>query len=109
MNKKRLYDNSLAAMYKDGQPYRPSNGTEGMMFEELYCNQCALEDYDHETGTGGCDILTRALAFDMDDPEYPKEWIHGPDGQPKCAAFRETLDATQKELEEAGQGRLPGV
>ena len=64
-----------------GQPYRPSNGSEGMIFEEAFCNDC--------TKVEGCTIYGNALCFDTDHPAYPKEWIIGDDGQPKCTAHEE--------------------
>lgn len=47
--------------------YRPSNGTEGMIFMERWCFQCAREKR--------CPILTATFLYDEDDVRYPKEWI----------------------------------
>ena len=60
-------------------PYRPSNGTEGMMFEEEFCNYCRLED--------GCEIVGNAMFFEIGDIQYPKEWTHDAGGCPTCTAF----------------------
>lgn len=103
---KKLYSEKLASHYAEGDPYRPSNGTEGCMFESLWCEPCAMENYDPETNTGGCDILMRSLAFNLNDAEYPKEWIHNEYGQPCRTAFRTSMEPTLKELEDAGQTRL---
>lgn len=48
-------------------PYRPSNGTEGMIFEEKFCNKCKKVD--------NCNIFFDAMDYDEDDPRYPKELI----------------------------------
>ena len=65
-----------------GQPYRPSNGTEGDMFEVLFCNKCK-----HDTKDQACEILMRTMIFGVGDPEYPKEWVYDSEGCPKCTAF----------------------
>jgi hypothetical protein len=73
----------------DDVPYRPSNGTEGEMFMSDWCFRCE-RDKD-----GDCDILARTLAFNVDDPRYPKEWVckwaPADDGFPlpipRCTAF----------------------
>lgn len=86
MSREPLYPESLARRCVEGKPYRPSNGTEGEMFQDRWCANCKKDDY--EKGVY-CPILSASLAFDTDDPEYPKEWNHGPDGQPRCTAFEE--------------------
>ncbi|MHC4566634.1 MAG: hypothetical protein ACYTE3_12850 [Planctomycetota bacterium] len=83
------------------KPYRPSNGTEGMIFEEEFCLQCKKDRY-HETQdpADGCNILMRALAYNIEDDDYPEEWVWNPDqafedgalvigGEfgPRCTAF----------------------
>ena len=105
---KRMYPDDLAKMYKEGDPYRPSNGTEGMYFMALFCDKCCRNDTD-EYGEGGCEILFQTEILAVDDAAYPKEWNHGPNGQPRCTAFRISDDPTQRELEDAGQMRLPEV
>lgn len=70
---------------RSGEPWRPSNGTEGDIFMAQWCERCALADYDGD----GCMIQLRALAHSIGDPEYPPEWQIGPDGQPCCTAFDE--------------------
>ena len=71
------------------QPYRPSNSTEGEIFESEWCSKCKKEDELYLTGEGGCEILGRALAFMTDNLEYPKEWVRI-DGMPQCSAFKKT-------------------
>lgn len=62
------------------RPYRPSNGTEGMIFEAQFCDSCIKQ--------GDCAIATNAFWHLIGDPEYPKEWLE--DGNlenPRCTAF----------------------
>lgn len=69
--------------------YRPSNGTEGAIFQERFCENCAHDTYNMETGEGkSCDILVRTMIHGADEPEYPEEWQVEPGEQPKCTAFR---------------------
>lgn len=67
------------------KPYRPSNGTEGEMFMERFCDRCAI-DGEHPQG---CEILAASFAFDPRDERYPKEWVRGADGWGTCTAFNE--------------------
>jgi len=79
------------------KPYRPSNGTEGEIFDDEWCANCERdrlfrEDPDRHDG---CPIVAAALAYDVDDPEYPAEWVEVPTIAPdglmvncgKCTAF----------------------
>lgn len=66
------------------KPYRPSNGTEGMGFIENWCENCVHEADEDKP----CQILGRTMAFQIDDPQYPKEWVETESG-PKCTAYRE--------------------
>lgn len=68
------------------QKYRPSNGTEGLLFMESFCFRCRKDNFDMSTGAGGCQILADSLCFDIDDPNYPREWVYI-DGEPTCTAF----------------------
>ena len=67
-----------------GKPYRPSNGTEGEVFQERFCEQCIHDDYDNAKY---CEILSRSMAFGVDEPDYPEEWTHDSEGRPMCTAF----------------------
>ena len=62
--------------------YRPSNGTEGEIFIGHFCEHCR-KDLVNE----GCKIQLRTMAFDIDEPEYPREWVYGADGKPTFTAF----------------------
>ena len=85
-----LYPEDLAIHYRGtNKPYRPSNGTEGMMFEELWCDTCAKDLLWRQTQDGslGCTIHSAALCFDPGDDEYPSEWTHDAEGQPCCTQY----------------------
>jgi hypothetical protein len=68
------------------EKYRPSSGCEGMWFTETYCMNCIHCDPDPD-GDKQCQILCSSMCYDVDDPKYPKEWIYGDDGTPKCTQF----------------------
>lgn len=74
-----------------GQPYMPSNGTEGACFHEMHCQNCerdkvmngsaTVEDADRDPDLY-CEILSRSFREDE-----LAEWKFGPDGWPMCTAF----------------------
>lgn len=66
-----------------GKPYRPSNGLEGDLFRQAFCGNCIRWNEDV-----GCRIAHDTMDYCKDDPEYPREWIYGDDGQPKCTAYQ---------------------
>lgn len=72
------------------QPYRPSNGTEGEGFISHFCCNCARSDHLKEggeyDGLVGCDILGNTFSYDVDDPEYPPEWVQDESGA-RCTAY----------------------
>lgn len=72
------------------RPYRPSNGSEGEWFMGRWCGQCQKEATYRKTddGADACRIATNTMAFDIDDPLYPKEWVKDERG-PRCTAFEE--------------------
>lgn len=67
-----------------GKPYRPSNGTEGEVFFDKYCAFCKKQ-----FGPVNCGIPLRTMAFGIDEPEYPKEWIYNDEGYAVCTAFEQ--------------------
>lgn len=69
-----------------GEPYQPSNGTEGDMFMCQYCYNCERDNLN-DYGEGGCEIIVMTMGFSPGDDEYPKEWIYDQDGRPTCTAF----------------------
>ncbi len=93
----KLYTEDMAKLVREStdpadKKYRPSNGTEGDMFQELWCSQCAHDAKYRETDDGqdGCKILATTMFVGVDDPEYPPEWTHDAGGQPQCTAFEAT-------------------
>lgn len=71
------------------EKYRPTSGEEGAHFQDRFCDRCKRDaafqaDPDN---ADGCEILARTMLFDVDEPEYPVEWIRGDDGRAKCTAF----------------------
>lgn len=64
--------------------YRPSNGSEGEVFQAKWCDHCLNDDVENEDY---CEILNNSLIFGAQDDGYPDEWIIGKDGHPKCTAF----------------------
>lgn len=82
MTSRKLFTESHAAMLvkRAGSLYRPSNGQEGDLFEELWCHDCTRRGDD----ANPCPILVASLFYDVDEPRYPREWQYGMDGQPVC-------------------------
>lgn len=75
------------------RPYRPSSGTEGEGFTCNWCDRC-LHDRAvrvHQDYANGCDILARALMFEIEEPGYPAEWQRYTDGPREafCTAFKQ--------------------
>ena len=57
--------------------YKPSNGTEGLMFQDAYCDRCIFDAHyqdTQESGTG-CYLLRNSFVYEIDDSRYPTEWI----------------------------------
>lgn len=74
-----------------GKKWRPSNGTEGEIFMDSWCSECARDKNQN------CPILAATLCHEVTDAEYPSDWQYGDDGQPKCTAF-ETRENEMCEL-----------
>lgn len=72
-------------------PYQPSNGTEGTMFCESWCERCIHEHWMHtqKDGDKQCSILTASMLYDVTDAEYPKELQYSQKTGPVCTAFKE--------------------
>lgn len=83
-----IYTQNTAEQYKKhaGKKYRPANGTEGALFQEAFCQKCRHDTFDGENGES-CEILMDSMAWDVEDDEYPSQWIIATDGQPTCTAF----------------------
>lgn len=71
---------------KPGEPYRPSNGTEGWIFENKFCSRCIHQHPNPDAGKN-CEIAMRAFCFDLGEKEYPREWQYDAMGDPTCTAF----------------------
>lgn len=92
----KIYPADWAALCAErvGQPYQPSNGTEGECFISSWCGECQrdksmregapIEECDDDEL---CDIIARSFAYSPGDEQYPKEWQYDKDGQPCCTAF----------------------
>lgn len=79
---------------KEVKLYQPSNGIEGECFINEWCGHCAKDksmsegkDYDECNDDEICKIIAATMAYDIDDSEYPKEWIYNEYGHPCCTAF----------------------
>lgn len=72
------------------KPYRPSNGTEGDSFMARFCENCDRFDNDEP-----CMILGATMAYHIDDPEYPKEWIEDEYGV-RCTAYIDNGELEEK-------------
>lgn len=70
-----------------GQKFQPSNGTEGMIFTDTFCENCIHEKYMHTAidGDKQCDIFNRAFLHSKEDKEYPPEWCYNSEGWPICS------------------------
>lgn len=83
MHPKTLYQFPQCA----GKSFRPSNGTEGMIFYESFCYQCRHQHPSPEHDLQCRDILLLTLLYETNDVEYPKEWIFSDDGWPICTKW----------------------
>lgn len=66
--------------------YRPSNGVEGLDFQEKFCVKCSEDDFYNDPNKN-CDILCRTLNYSISEEEYPKEWRYV-NGKPVCTKFK---------------------
>lgn len=77
------------------EKYRPSNATEGDAFTSMFCSRC--------TKQVGCEILGMTMMHDVDDPEYPAEWIR--DGRKAtCTAFEPVLAKVREQVAAVRRG-----
>lgn len=96
MSDRRIYTDEDAARFfkaSAGKPYRPSNGTEGEIFQSAWCAHCKADRAFREDmeSADGCPIIANVMALSISDPDYPAAWHYGPDGQPMCAAFQDIV------------------
>ena len=73
-----------------GDLFRPDNGYEGDLFYEKWCADCQRDAaFRADPGNNrGCSILALVVVFTEDDPNYPKDWVVGEDGQPLCRSHQ---------------------
>lgn len=70
----------------DGEPYMPSNGTEGRAFEAKWCAHCKNDDWG---GEDFCEIIADAhCGWQRDEWNYLG-------GEPQCTAFVAINEAVQ--------------
>ena len=74
-----------------GEPYMPSNGTEGECFHSMWCEKCARDklmngsltiDEADKDPDAYCEVLGRSFREDA----IP-EWLFSLEGWPTCTAF----------------------
>lgn len=94
----RIYGDQRAeiAAERAGKPYQPCNGTEGLVFTDAWCGNCARDKAMSEgkpieecNDNEKCEIIANSMCYSVGDPQYPKEWVFAHDGQPCCTAFVE--------------------
>jgi len=73
--------------------YRPSNSTDGDIFEESWCDKCELDRLYRESGgtLEGCTFLALMMGLGIDDPDYPDCFVIE-NNNPCCTAFVEIGD-----------------
>ena len=82
----------LALLYveKAGQPYQPSNGTEGAVFWSEWCSHCSRDKAMREgANIDDCDDDEVCAILGASFRGEAKEWVYGTNGQPICTAFHE--------------------
>ncbi len=67
--------------------YRPSNGTEGMWFDDKFCANCIHQNPNPDLKPQ-CMIVCNAMCYYTNEPEYPKEWIYDANNEPTCTKFK---------------------
>lgn len=78
--------------------YIPSNGTEGAIFRERFCDQCKHDHkylYETTDPEDACPISNATLLHNPGDAEYPKEWIYTDDTDifsGTCTAFEQYIE-----------------
>ena len=66
-----------------GKPYTPSNGTEGMYFTSVFCDNCFYQHPDPENERQCREVLLESLIGNQ-----PTEWIYDSQGKPTCTKFK---------------------
>lgn len=73
-----------------GQSFRPSNGTEGMIFEEHFCHCCIHEKWVHTQDDADmkCEIYSNMILFEIKEDGYPVELVFDSEGWPVCTNWK---------------------
>lgn len=68
--------------------YRPANIKERNEFDAKWCDSCDRERGFRKNSSiyKCCSIPVKSIFNPIDSPDYPKEWIVGPNG-PACTAY----------------------
>lgn len=96
---------------KATRSYRPANGTEADIFDDLWCSRCQHDAaFRADATAAACDILTRALFRSIDEWDYPPQWIeddvpYDQGTRPRCTAFLPIGDDCSY-VEDPRQGEL---
>jgi len=70
--------------------FRPSSGHEFDMFYASFCRHCQFEKEYRKSGVNGCEIIAKTMIMDVEDNEYPKEWVYK-NGIPYCTAYTDNV------------------
>lgn len=62
----------------ENMKFRPANDAVGETFMGDFCHACSRYP--------DCEIWPKAMLHDVEDPEYPDEWISDKDGE-RCTAY----------------------
>lgn len=58
---------------------------------EAHCYQCIHERWIHrqkeDRDEDKCEIISRAMGYDVTDPQYPDEWTYDAKGVPTCTKW----------------------
>ncbi len=73
-----------------GEPFRPSNGTEGIIFHDAFCGNCIHEKFSHTQVHGDlqCEIMDNMILFEIKEEGYPVELVFSDDGWPICTNWK---------------------
>jgi hypothetical protein len=83
----------MGEIQRKTRPFRPANGTEGMIFDDAFCARCQRDAaWRIDENAEPCGILTRTFIYSITDPDYPSEWSeddvpYSEDTHPRCTAF----------------------
>jgi len=90
------------------KPFYPSNSTEGIQFDSLWCEKCDRDRAYREDPLKekSCRYLRDAMIYDCKTEGYKHQWFYDKSDQPFCAAFIPIKTEEEKEQEAALQDRL---